>query len=472
MKRRSTNPIIERPHWQAFFIITMMVAVLLSSSLSAAEDLKTIKLSNGTQLTLNGIGKAKQLSDDYYYGALYLIQPYGALNDITYINYPKRMQIRIAYKSISARRFGQYWKEAIAINNPRNIWEKKVKSVLEFTDFFNQKLIKGDIINLDFLPDKGTFVYLNGTLLGDIRDPAFYNLLLMTWLGDRAPNPQFKKAVMRALGTDHADLAIELQKNFLLLHPTDKRKKQVASEQQKIENSVTTAKPNNEKSKTKKKSLAKEKVANKKGKTKKVSSNNKAKATKKALKTGAAPKKTIINTTGKVIEKIPAGVEIATAKSTDKTKQSGKNEQKSVTKKVPKKKKEITKVKAPDKPAKLSASERLKLFEVRSEYGKLLRSKIRQHQSYPMKKLFRIRKYRKIMERGPMKSEGVLWVKIARDGSVISSRMEKSTKVSILDNAAILMVEKADPLPPMPKSLEGNDFEFLIKVAFISPKLP
>ncbi|HFB64012.1 MAG TPA: energy transducer TonB, partial [Aeromonadales bacterium] len=105
------------------------------------------------------------------------------------------------------------------------------------------------------------------------------------------------------------------------------------------------------------------------------------------------------------------------------------------------------------------------------EYGKLLRRKIREHQSYPLKKMLRVRRYRKLMEKGPMKSEGILWVKIARDGSVLSTRMEESTKISILDKAAIQMVEKADPLPPMPKLLVGNDFEFLIKVAFLSPKL-
>ncbi len=473
MKRRTSIPIFERPLWHVFFI-TMLLAIL-SGSLNAAENLKNVKLSDGTLLTLNGIGKAKQLSDDYYFGALYLIEPFGAIDDITYINNPKRMQIRIAYKSISARRFGQYWKEAIAINNPRNIWEPQVNSVLEFTKFFHQKLLKGDIINLDFLPDRGTFVYLNGVLLGDIRNPSFYNLLLMTWLGERPPNPDFKKSVMRALANEDADQVIKIQQKFLLLRPTDKRIKQVAAEQKKNESDLTGIKAAGGKEKPKPKAIARNKAPKKKTKAKtvkktpvkKVASNKKKKADKKSDKTAKIAAKTV----GKVIEKIPAGAEIAAAKTTTKIKAPLNNDKQEKTKKAPNKKKIAAKVKTEDKPEKLSASERLKIFEARSEYGKLLRRKIREHQSYPLKKVLRVRKYRKLMEKGPMKSEGILWVKIARDGSVLSTRMEESTKISILDAAAIQMVEKADPLPPMPKLLVGNDFEFLIKVAFLSPKL-
>ncbi len=479
MKRRTSIPFFERPLWHVFFII-MLLALLSGSfsvTLNAAENLKNVKLSDGTLLTLNGIGKAKQLSDDYYFGALYLIEPFGALDDITYINNPKRMQIRIAYKSISARRFGQYWKEAIAINNPRNIWEPQVKNVLEFTNFFHQKLLKGDIINLDFLPNRGTFVYLNGVLLGDIRNPSFYNLLLMTWLGERPPNPDFKKSVMRALANEDADQVIKTQQKFLLLRPTDKRIKQVASEQKKIESDLTGIKSTTikEKSKTKPKLADRKEIPKKKTKVKtvkktpvkKVASNKKNKADKKSDKTAKVANKTV----GKVIEKIPAGAEIAAAKTITKIKASLKKDKQEKIKKAPNKKKVAAKVKAEDKPVKLSASERLKIFEARSEYGKLLRRKIREHQSYPLKKMLRVRRYRKLMEKGPMKSEGILWVKIARDGSVLSTRMEESTKISILDKAAIQMVEKADPLPPMPKLLVGNDFEFLIKVAFLSPKL-
>ncbi len=455
---------------QLFFtLLFVLVLGFTPHTLRAAENIKTITLKDGTQLNLNGIGRAKQLNDDYFLGALYLIEPFGNIDDITYINNPKRMEIRIAYKKISSRRFGQYWKEAIAINNPRNIWEPQVKNVLRFTRFFNQNLLKGDIINLDFLPDRGTFVFLNGILIGEIRNPSFFNLLLMTWLGNRPPNQQFKQGVMGAYGADDVDIAIKLQQSFEALKPSAKRKLNVLAKKNKAENSANEKK-NNNKSKVVKKSKAK--VTKTKGK--KGNKNSLKPAVKKTknttLKLPVSRKKTSVKIVPKLSVAASAAAKITTKKKL-KAKSQNKKKLKAVNSTKKNNAKKTKKVVAKVAPPKLSASARLKIFEARSNYGKLLRNKIRLHQAFPLKKMLRSRKYRKMMEKGAIRADGIIWVKIARDGSVLSSKMEQSTKIPLLDAAAIQMVEKADPLPAMPKLLEGKYFEFLVKIAFLSPKL-
>ncbi len=517
MKTGSINIIFTRPAWPNFykFFLALFLLGTVSPLLFAADEFETIKLSDGTSLVLNGVGKVKQLSDDYYYGALYLNRPEHDIDKIIRLNTPKRMQIRIAYKNISARRFGQYWKEAIAINNPRNIWEPHIKSILGFTRFFNQTLIKGDRIDLDFLPEHGTMVYLNGVLLGEIsflddvllgkkQSAAFYNLLLMTWVGDRAPNPEFKKAILGYLMINNTDLAVQLQQEFLSLQPTAERIKQVAEAQKKIENNIPGLKlAGNKKKKrpktkssSKKKSSAKKnvvKATKKTGAVKKSTTGTKKSTLKKPKKnaSGSKPKdskakgsKTAstrkiaskgVSSINNAATKIPVATKITSVKTAVGSKAPAKEDGEVTAKnqnKLPSEGQDsqASREKVTEQPVKLSAAQRLKLFEARTEYGKLLRRKIRQHQFFPMRKLIRVRKYRKLMERGQMKAEGTLWVKIARDGSVLSTRMEESTHNSILDDAAIEMVEKADPLPPMPPILEGNDFEFLVKIAFLSPQ--
>jgi len=434
---------------ELFVCVFLFLAMSTISNTQAAENLVNSKLSDGTILTLNGIGKAKRYSDDYYLGALYLTQRYKTSDDITYLNSSKRMTIKIAYNKVSSRRFGQYWKEAISINNPRDIWEPQVNDVIDFVEFFKQDLYRGDVINIDFLPNKGTFVTLNGLKLGGIRNPSFYNLLLMTWLGDRAPNPAFKRGVM-GLNSDesHVDEVLKIQQQFQQLNPTKKRIQQVRSKQLKL--AKTKEGTPKKKSKIVKKDNSKTKSQ------KKTVSKSPSKTKSKAVAKKTTPKKT--------------NTKIATAKIQPKINlANSKTQSLKVTKSKPKAK--VVKKKPKPVEKKLSASDRLKLFEMRSAYGALLRKEIRKHQAFPLKKMLRIRSYRKKMEKGPVQSNGIIWIKIARDGSVMSSRMEESTGVKQLDQSALEMVEKADPLPKMPKKLEGNEFEFLVKVSFVSPQL-
>ena len=57
---------------------------------------------------------------------------------------------------------------------------------------------KGDVILIDFLPESGTVVSVNGAARGKpIPGEDFYRALLRIWLGDKPVDGDLKKALTR-----------------------------------------------------------------------------------------------------------------------------------------------------------------------------------------------------------------------------------------------------------------------------------
>ena len=60
-------------------------------------------------------------------------------------------------------------------------------------------LKKGDTIHVDWVPEKGTTIELNGKQLEDpIPEPVFYNALLKIWLGDKPADTGLKPLLLGA----------------------------------------------------------------------------------------------------------------------------------------------------------------------------------------------------------------------------------------------------------------------------------
>ena len=58
---------------------------------------------------------------------------------------------------------------------------------------------KGDVIHLDFTPDAGTRVVVNGKQQGNaIAGEDFYSALLRIWLGDKPADGDLKKGLVGA----------------------------------------------------------------------------------------------------------------------------------------------------------------------------------------------------------------------------------------------------------------------------------
>lgn len=99
--------------------------------------------------------------------------------------------------------------------------------------------------------------------------------------------------------------------------------------------------------------------------------------------------------------------------------------------------------------------ERQEQQQLGSEYRDRLVSWIRQFAEYP----------RRAMER---RHEGRIEMSITSDrqGQITDSAILEASGSYLLDNAAIDMLEKAEPLPLMPEHLEGESFTFIMPISF------
>lgn len=197
------------------------LALLLTASTQAADEaVNTNKLANGAEVVLNGVGEARELTGTLYLGALYLEHRSSTPDVVATSVWNKRISMRISADKLYGRRLGQLWRERIAINSDRKLVMDLSKEIMQFVDAFKETFVKGDEITIDFIPDRGTSVAINGTELVKIKKPELYELLLRAWVGEKPPTAQFKLGV---LGDADDATAIALQQQFAALKPTAKR---------------------------------------------------------------------------------------------------------------------------------------------------------------------------------------------------------------------------------------------------------
>lgn len=202
--------------------MALMLLTLLGNSEARSADagVTSGKLANGAEVALNGIGEARELTGSLYLGALYLEHRSTNPEVIATSIWSKRLAIRITADKLYGRRFGQLWRERISINTDRKTLMILGKDIMQFVDLFKDTYIRGDQINIDYSPDTGTVVSVNGTVIGKVKNPAVHEVIIRAWVGDKPPTAQFKAGV---LGAADDATAIALQQQFTELQPSAKR---------------------------------------------------------------------------------------------------------------------------------------------------------------------------------------------------------------------------------------------------------
>lgn len=93
--------------------------------------------------------------------------------------------------------------------------------------------------------------------------------------------------------------------------------------------------------------------------------------------------------------------------------------------------------------------------EVRARYEQVLVAWLERNKIYPK----RARQRR-------MQGEVWLRIRIDRQGQVQRFAVERGSGFAWLDRAAVAMVQRSDPFPPVPEEYPGDGFEFVVPVDF------
>ena len=181
-------------------ILVSLFFLLISSQAATALEVAGVMVpekvaigESSKQLVLNGAGIRKKFFIKIYVGALYLPAKQSKVDAILAETGAKRITMHFLYKELSAEKLVNGWNEGFTGNNSAEV----VKSLQDRIDRFNKlfrTVKKGDVIRLDYLPEKGTQVLINDKLMGTVEGNDFNQAILKIWLGKKPADDGLKKA--------------------------------------------------------------------------------------------------------------------------------------------------------------------------------------------------------------------------------------------------------------------------------------
>ncbi|OYT91920.1 MAG: lipoprotein transmembrane [Burkholderiales bacterium PBB3] len=152
----------------------------------------------GKSLVLNGAGMRKKFVFNVYVAGLYVAEKKSTPADVQALTTPKRVTL-ILQREVSSAEFGQLFITSINKNSTKEEKDKVISQTGKFGEMFaaQDKVKKGDVITMDWIPGQGTVSSINGKAMGEpMPDIAFYNAVLRIWLGDNPAQDDLKDAML------------------------------------------------------------------------------------------------------------------------------------------------------------------------------------------------------------------------------------------------------------------------------------
>lgn len=172
-------------------VITLPAAAVEVAKVQVPDE---VTLADGSALVLNGAGIRKKFFIKVYVGALYLPNKGGDLAAILAADEPRRIAMHFLY-DVSAKKLNAAWVDGFD-GNTSDAEMAALRSRLDLFEGLFGDAVSGDLIELDYLPGKGTSVTQNGKLAGSVEGADFATVLLRVWLGDKPADKGLKKGML------------------------------------------------------------------------------------------------------------------------------------------------------------------------------------------------------------------------------------------------------------------------------------
>ena len=152
----------------------------------------------GPALLLNGAGLRQRLVFKVYAMGLYLRAKTGDAAEAIATPGPKRVAIHML-RDVTAEQFTDALVEGIRENHNESefrAFEPRTRELVALMAEIKEAK-KGMAISLDWLPETGTVITVDGRVRGKpIPGEDFYRALLRIWLGERPATADLKKALL------------------------------------------------------------------------------------------------------------------------------------------------------------------------------------------------------------------------------------------------------------------------------------
>jgi len=193
----------DRPMHIKHLIASLFCLAALASPWAHAATLEgqtfdsSVRLA-GHDLRLNGLGLRAVLVIKGYVAGLYLSDKAASLQEMSALPGPKRLQLRML-RGAGPDDFNK----ALVHGIRRNASEAEQARLHDRIAQLEQKIqvigntVKGDVINLDYLPGQGTILAVNGAVKGPaIAGADFYDAVLGIFVGEHPVDGRLKKGLL------------------------------------------------------------------------------------------------------------------------------------------------------------------------------------------------------------------------------------------------------------------------------------
>jgi hypothetical protein len=182
--------------------ILLLIFCLFWSWNASALEVAGVKLADSIHLgsrdlALNGAGLRTKYFLKVYVAALYL----GEKTHVgeAALNQPGEKRIALYIKrELSDEQMLHGFNEVMAANHTPAEMQVLEPQLKELTAIFHAvgKVNEGDMVFLDFLPDTGTKIVVNGVTRGNVSGAEFNRALFKIWLGDKPAQPDLKQKML------------------------------------------------------------------------------------------------------------------------------------------------------------------------------------------------------------------------------------------------------------------------------------
>ena len=184
------------------YVCALCVSLIANTAL--ALEVEGVQVSDSvtvtgtrTRLTLNGVGLRTKFLSKLYVAALYLPQLVNNADAVLKQNGPNRITLFIVKDKMTRQEFAEEFKIGFSKNQTEQEFTALKPQIAKFTNLFST-VAKDDVILLEYTPQTGTRVYINGDLKGTMPGKEFNRSLLKCWLGSDAIDKSLRKALLSA----------------------------------------------------------------------------------------------------------------------------------------------------------------------------------------------------------------------------------------------------------------------------------
>ena len=196
------------PTTRRCFLLLTMLPLLVQAQVQAQAQEMPLRVEGqsfdrhvrvgGADLLLNGTGVRAVAWFKGYVAALYLGRRAGDVEAVVASPGPKRLQLRML-QEVPAAEFVKAFKKGVERNTDAAELPRLVGRMERFEALISDigTVHKGDLINLDLEPGRGTLFSLNGTLRGNvIAGDDFYTALLRSFVGEHPYDTKLKAGLL------------------------------------------------------------------------------------------------------------------------------------------------------------------------------------------------------------------------------------------------------------------------------------